>query len=104
MRCRGLFVDVAAGSGSVDTAEGLWAAMETTSSDICSFVIKVWLEETVAEHGAALWRGHVTHVPSGTRRYVQTLEGVLEFVIPYLVDMGVEVEMQWWINTNRRAS
>jgi hypothetical protein len=77
--------------------------MEAKQTDICSFIIKIWLEETVSEDGAAVWRGHITHVPSGERRYIQQLEGVLEFVTPYLKNMGVEVEMQWWVNTDRRV-
>ena len=35
------------------------------------FVVKVWLEETAAEAGQATWRGYITHVPSGERRYLE---------------------------------
>ena len=41
-----------------------------------SFVIKIWVEETAGEAGQALWRGHITHIPSGRRRYFQDLHGM----------------------------
>lgn len=59
------------------------------------FVVKVWLEETIEETGRAVWRGHITHVPSGTRRYVQDLEEITAFIAAYLQDMGVEFGL-WW--------
>lgn len=55
-----------------------------------SFIIKVWLEETVEEAGQAVWRGHITHVPSGDRRYLQALDDVSRFIVPYLEAMGVK--------------
>jgi len=55
-----------------------------------SFIVKIWLEETAEEDGRATWRGHVTHVPSGQRRYIQNLDGVTAFIAPYLEEMGVE--------------
>jgi hypothetical protein len=58
---------------------------------IHSFIIKVWLEETVAEGGKAKWRGHITHVLSGERRYLQTLSGVSAFIMPYLNRMGIRL-------------
>lgn len=59
-----------------------------------SFIIKVWIEETVEEAGQALWRGHITHVPSGRRKYIQDLERISAFIAPYLEEMGVELGEQ----------
>ena len=53
-----------------------------------SFIVKIWLEETAEEAGQALWRGHVTHVPSGERRYLQDLNEIVAFIVPYLEAMG----------------
>lgn len=78
--------------------------MEISQSDFCSFIIKIWLEEPPTQQGEALWRGHITHVPSGERRYFQTLEGILAFVAPYVKRIGGEVAIQWWINDERRTS
>jgi hypothetical protein len=59
-----------------------------------SFVIKIWLEEAAAEGTRATWRGHITHVPSGQRRYIQDLEGISAFVAPYLRQMGVNNDLR----------
>lgn len=55
-----------------------------------SFIIKVWLEETAAEAGKAIWRGHITHVLSSERKYIQSLNGITDFIIPYLEHIGVD--------------
>jgi hypothetical protein len=53
-----------------------------------SFVIKIWLEEAVKETGQIIWRGHITHVPSGTRRYFHELAVISTFVQSYLQMMS----------------
>jgi hypothetical protein len=58
--------------------------------DTQSFIVKVWLEETVEESGRARWRGHVTHVKSGNRRYLDNLSGIAAFIRPYLECWGVK--------------
>ena len=60
-----------------------------------SFIIKIWLEETAEEAGRATWRGHITHVPSGQRQYIQDLDRISAFVAPYLEAMGVELGVLW---------
>jgi hypothetical protein len=55
-----------------------------------SFVVKIWLEETAEEGGQVIWRGHITHVPSGKRKYIRNLDGLTAFITPYLEEMGVE--------------
>jgi len=57
--------------------------------DIHSFIVKVWLEETVDEEGQAKWRGHITHVSIGERRYLQRPSEITDFIVPYLKSMGV---------------
>jgi hypothetical protein len=59
------------------------------------FIVKVWLEETAAEAGRATWRGHITHVPSGRRRYLQDLADIPAFILPYLEAMGVKIRRRW---------
>ena len=58
-------------------------------SNTHSFIVKIWLEETLEEDGRATWRGHITHVPSGERRYFKQLDDLLAFIVPYLRKMGV---------------
>jgi len=55
---------------------------------IQSFVIKIWLEETAVQNGTITWRGLITHVPGGDRRYFTTLAGMNEFIQPYLTKMS----------------
>jgi hypothetical protein len=58
-----------------------------------SFVLKIWVEETAEEAGQVKWRGHITHVPSHSRRYIQDLDDIVLFVAPYLERLGVRVKM-----------
>jgi hypothetical protein len=55
-----------------------------------SFIVKVWLEESFEEAGEATWRGHITHVPGQERRYLHTLDDIVDFIGPYLERMGVK--------------
>ena len=57
-----------------------------------SFIIKIWLEDTLDEADEATWRGHITHVPSGERSYLKSLADIGHFVTRYLVAMGVKVD------------
>lgn len=72
---------------------------------IQSFVIKVWVEETIEEAGRVTWRGHITHVPSGTRRYVDDVNDITSFIRPYLREMGVEAgpleRVSTWLQRKR---
>jgi hypothetical protein len=54
-----------------------------------SFVIKVWLESTANKTNKAVWRGMITHVPSGERKYASSLDDFTAFIIPYLESMGI---------------
>ena len=49
-----------------------------------SFVLRMWCEEQVTPNGKHLWRGHITHVLSGQRRYFQQLGEVANFINSYL--------------------
>ena len=63
--------------------------MDLLESTTHSFIVKVWLEETADEAGQALWRGRITHVPSGERRYLKNIDEILAFIEPYLEELGV---------------
>lgn len=60
-----------------------------------SFIVKIWLEETEEETGAARWRGSITHVPGGERSYMTDLSQIPRFVGPYLERMGVNLGFRW---------
>ena len=76
--------------------------MDLFESDTHSFVIKIWLEETAEEAGNGLWRGQITHVPSGRQGYFMHLGDIPLFILPYLQSMGVRPAWQWrvqsWLN------
>jgi hypothetical protein len=66
-----------------------------------SFIVRIWLEETVAEAGVARWRGSITHVGEGVRRYVNGLAEISEFIAGYLKTLGVRDRKKglWqWLN------
>lgn len=57
--------------------------MDREDSNTHSFIIRIWLEELNDEHGQQAWRGHITHVPSGTRRYMKEFDDILAFILSY---------------------
>lgn len=65
--------------------------MELGETPTHSFIIKVWLEEAASESQPAIWRGHITHVPSHARRYIKDITEILRFINPYLEEMSVPV-------------
>jgi len=62
--------------------------MDTIESKVHSFIVKLWLEDAGDEAGSESWRGLVTHVPSGERRYLHKLDDILSFVKPYVPEVG----------------
>ncbi len=69
--------------------------MEPLEPDAQSFIVKAWVEERAAEGGKGVWRGHITHVPSGERRYLKNLGEIEDFIAPHLEQMGVKLGMRW---------
>ena len=59
--------------------------MELFKTHTHSFVVKIRLEET-PDARRAVWRGQITHVPSGERRYLKDLDSIKSFILPYLGD------------------
>jgi hypothetical protein len=68
------------------------ASLEATSQP---FVVRIWLEEAAEDGRSARWRGHITHVPSGERRYLKELNDIVAFIVPYLEGMGVKPSLSW---------
>ncbi len=50
-----------------------------------SFIIRIWVED----ERDALWRGHITHVPSGDKQPIQDFQDISTFISLYLNKMGV---------------
>lgn len=76
--------------------------LDTAEAGTHSFVIRIWQEVTADEGGPVIWRGHITHVPGGERRYLSQLTDVAAFIRPYLASMGVQFgvrgRVRQWLN------
>jgi hypothetical protein len=57
-----------------------------------SFIVRIWLEEAAHDHAEALWRGSVTHAPSGDKRYFNSLAHLVQHLALYLDTMDVASE------------
>ena len=57
--------------------------------NVHSFIVKVLVEEDATKNSETIWHGHITHVPSGERRYLKNLGEITAFIESYLKRMGV---------------
>ena len=69
--------------------------------NVHSFIVKVWLEEEGTKNVGTIWHGHITHVPSGEKRYLKNLGEIALFIQPYLEAMGVRFGLSERINKKR---
>jgi len=56
----------------------------SAESTLHSFIVKLWLDDQDGEKGQRVWRGYVTHVPTGAQRYLKRLSDIDEFIKEYL--------------------
>lgn len=66
--------------------------MDSIEFNTHSFIVKIWLEEPADDNRQGKWRGHITHVPGGERRYLKSLSEIVAFIVPYLISMGVRLD------------
>jgi hypothetical protein len=71
--------------------------MDLVEFNTHSFIVKIWLEEAAEDHHRGKWRGHITHVPGGERRYLKNLGEIVAFIAPYLESMGVRLDAYSWL-------
>lgn len=69
--------------------------MDEIESEVQSFIVRVWVEERAEEGGRGVWRGHITHVSGGERRYLKNLDEIGDFIASYLETMGVKPGIRW---------
>jgi hypothetical protein len=71
-----------------------------------SYVIRLWFEATAAEAGHAQWRGHITNVASGERRFFEDLDEIADFIAPTLEHFGARIRyglrVRRWIRRIRK--
>ncbi|HKU75353.1 MAG TPA: hypothetical protein VJR02_15690 [Pyrinomonadaceae bacterium] len=58
--------------------------MDVAESTLHSFIVKIWIDEQDGKSGRRVWRGYVTHVPSGAQRYLKCLSDIEDFIKEYL--------------------
>ena len=63
--------------------------MDAIESHTYSFVIRIWMEEAPTNEKAGTWRGYITHVNSADQRYLQSLEDIIAYIVPYLEAWGM---------------
>jgi len=71
--------------------------MEPLETVTHSFIVKIWLEQSSDSTHDVVWRGHITHIPSGNRAYVANLVSIIIFLLPYLRLLGVKTSLRWRI-------
>ena len=64
--------------------------MDKPPSTVQSFIVKLWLDEFGDEMGRDVWRGHITHVPDGQRRYLKRLSDIDDFIRDYRIELRFE--------------
>ncbi|HKO99557.1 MAG TPA: hypothetical protein VJU86_21325 [Pyrinomonadaceae bacterium] len=68
--------------------------MDLLESTAHSFIVKLWLEEAEGKSNQLTWHGYITHVPSGSRRYVKNLNEIPEFIKQYINNAPVQVGLK----------
>lgn len=71
--------------------------LDLYESNTTVFIVKIWIEEIDDEAGQPTWRGHITHVPSQRRGYIQTVHDIPIFIGHYLKAMGVQATGYWML-------
>lgn len=75
--------------------------MDLPESKVHSFIVKLWLE---GESNLLSWHGHITHVPSGARRYFKELSEITDFISEYLEnnnEPNLKSRMKDWLKKRR---
>lgn len=79
--------------------------MSVYETNTQSFIVKIWTESGEG-FKRAVWRGQITHVASGERRYLTDLNQITLFVSKFLQEMGVEAgrfrNLRRWLSRAKR--
>ena len=60
------------------------------------FIVRVWCEGGDANNAVSEWRGSIEHVQSGQRTFFRHLEAIIEFIKPYLENIGIDAQQRFW--------
>jgi hypothetical protein len=53
-----------------------------------SFIIHAWREESSNKLDQVIWRGYITPVPGGERRYFTDFNEITTFIVAHLKEIG----------------
>lgn len=53
-------------------------------ASLLSFIVRLWIEESVPEANQTSWRGHITSVPNGQRQYFTSITQIPDLIIALL--------------------
>jgi hypothetical protein len=62
--------------------------MDSPPPNTHSFVVRIWPKRVEGVGEDASWRGSITHVEAGERRYLEDLIEVPRFIAPYIIEAG----------------
>ena len=62
----------------------------------CSFIVRVWCESGDASSSTPEWRGSIEHVPNGRRAFFRELPAILDFMKPFLEELGIDPAQRFW--------
>jgi hypothetical protein len=54
-------------------------------SSLLSFVVHLWKEESASGEHQKIWRGHITPVPNGVRRYFTNISEIPDLIVAHLM-------------------
>lgn len=55
-----------------------------SETNILSFIVRVWKEESDSEAHETIWRGHIAAVPNGKRYYFSNLNEIPDMIAAQL--------------------
>lgn len=59
-------------------------ADEAMDASIFSYVVRIWKEELASEKRQTVWRGHITPIPEGKRRYFSDINEIPALIAAHL--------------------
>lgn len=71
----------------------MMSRMQLFETSTESFVVKIWTNE---EDNPQTWHGQIIHVLSGEQRTFQSLDEIERFMLPYLQEIGLDVNSYWF--------
>jgi hypothetical protein len=56
------------------------------------FTLRIWREPREVRSAKPKWRGVIIHLATGEKKYFESLDEILTFIVPFIEDMGVRAD------------